>query len=466
MEKKNLFYRFKFLIMAIVLIPCVFAFSACGGKKQLSAYETAVENGFVGTEQEWLDSLKGLSAYEIAVKNGFVGTEQDWLNSLKGNSGKDAETVDTYELYLTAKEKENYTGTYLDFIKENLNIVQDNTSIAANKAVASVVSIDAYNGTKTKNPHSGSGIIFSLDEEGNAFIITNYHVTYDTTTASNFYSNYDIYLYGEIESNVIHATYVGGSKTYDIAVLYVEKSEVLKNSNAKAVTFDTENAKLGSSVLAIGNPSSYGLAVTKGIVSKDSEYVYMTIAGTKNRYRVLRHDAYITNGSSGGGLFDLSGNLIGVTNGGDGSNSLINYAIPANIVYNVAKNIISNCFQTDNYSLSKCNLGITLSVSSTETIFDKSSGYVKILDTVQVSEISSEAKTELFNLSKGDEILSLKLTKQDSTIYFKNITRLFDYEEFMLLASGGDTLEISYLSSGETKTILISLSSTDFSQIV
>ncbi len=60
------------------------------GEEGKSAYEIAVENGFVGTEQEWLDSLKGEegdSAYEVAVENGFVGTEEEWLESLEGAPG-------------------------------------------------------------------------------------------------------------------------------------------------------------------------------------------------------------------------------------------------------------------------------------------------------------------------------------------------------------------------------------------
>ena len=73
-----------------------------------SAYEIAVDNGYVGSEEEWLESLKGtdgtdgvngvngkdglngadgLSAYEIAVDNGFSGTEAEWLLSLKGADG-------------------------------------------------------------------------------------------------------------------------------------------------------------------------------------------------------------------------------------------------------------------------------------------------------------------------------------------------------------------------------------------
>lgn len=62
-----------------------FAESLMTGKSGLSAYEIAVKNGFEGSEKEWLDSLRGkdgLSAYEIAVKNGFEGSEEEWLESM------------------------------------------------------------------------------------------------------------------------------------------------------------------------------------------------------------------------------------------------------------------------------------------------------------------------------------------------------------------------------------------------
>ena len=89
------------------------------GKDGKSAYEIAVEYGFVGTETEWLESLKGVdgkdgvngkdgcdgrngadglpgrdgidgkSAYIIAVEHGFTGTENEWLQSLKGADGRD-----------------------------------------------------------------------------------------------------------------------------------------------------------------------------------------------------------------------------------------------------------------------------------------------------------------------------------------------------------------------------------------
>jgi len=101
------------------------------GQDGASAYELAVANGFVGTELEWLASLQGedgadgaqgiqgeqgeqgeqgiqgipgndgsdgadgLSAYEIAVNNGFVGTEAEWLASLQGEDGADGTSSTT-----------------------------------------------------------------------------------------------------------------------------------------------------------------------------------------------------------------------------------------------------------------------------------------------------------------------------------------------------------------------------------
>ena len=311
--QNKLFKILKVALIAILIIPCCFSLSACG---KLSAYELAVENGFVGTEQEWLNSLKGKSAYELAVENGFVGTEQEWLDSLKGDSGKDAETLDTYDLYLQAVEHENYSGTYLDFIKEYLTVSSDTTSLVASKSIASVVTVSAYS-SQNASPINGSGIIYDLDENGNAIIVTNYHVTYSSSSENKAHKFYDLFLYGQDYTKVINATFVGGSADYDISVLKVTASDVLKNSNAQKVSIDTNTPKLGTTCLAVGNPNGDGIAISRGVVSVDSEPVKMTIAGVTKSRRLLRHDCYITGGSSGGGLFDMNGNLIGITNGGE-----------------------------------------------------------------------------------------------------------------------------------------------------
>lgn len=78
----------------------------------VSAYSIAVQNGFEGTEQEWLDSLHGKdgkSAYELAIEDGFVGTLEEWIASLHGQDGKSA--------YQIAVEH-GYTGTEDEWISE------------------------------------------------------------------------------------------------------------------------------------------------------------------------------------------------------------------------------------------------------------------------------------------------------------------------------------------------------------
>jgi hypothetical protein len=55
------------------------------GPSGISAYQEALNNGFVGTSEEWLVSLEGETAYEVALNNGFVGTEAEWLYHLNSN---------------------------------------------------------------------------------------------------------------------------------------------------------------------------------------------------------------------------------------------------------------------------------------------------------------------------------------------------------------------------------------------
>jgi hypothetical protein len=82
-----------------------------------SAYEIAVENGFSGTEEEWLislegtDGINGKSAYQVAVDNGFVGTEEQWLVYIQGTDGLDgADGADGKSAYQVALDS-GFVGT-------------------------------------------------------------------------------------------------------------------------------------------------------------------------------------------------------------------------------------------------------------------------------------------------------------------------------------------------------------------
>lgn len=75
----------KLLTLALACLLMCGTLIACQ-KPGKSAYDLAVEAGFVGTQEEWLTSLHGKSAYDLAVEAGFVGTREAWLAALQGKT--------------------------------------------------------------------------------------------------------------------------------------------------------------------------------------------------------------------------------------------------------------------------------------------------------------------------------------------------------------------------------------------
>lgn len=61
------------------------------------AYRIALQHGFEGTVEEWLESMRGPSPYDLAVRNGYQGTEVEWLESLKGMSAYDLAVQQGFE---------------------------------------------------------------------------------------------------------------------------------------------------------------------------------------------------------------------------------------------------------------------------------------------------------------------------------------------------------------------------------
>lgn len=84
------------------------------GVDGLSAYQVAVSGGYVGTQTQWLNSLRGtngLSAYEIAVAGGFSGTEAQWLVSLRGVDGTNGQSA--YEIAVA----NGFVGTQVQWLQ-------------------------------------------------------------------------------------------------------------------------------------------------------------------------------------------------------------------------------------------------------------------------------------------------------------------------------------------------------------
>lgn len=426
---KNLKSRLKVILVAFIIIPCLFMFSACG--KKSTAENLASDLGF-SSVQEMIDSFKGKD----------------------GTDGKDAPQLDTYTLWGQACENGEYNGSYLDFIKDNINISHDSTSTIANKCVMSVVTVSTRSS-------GGSGVIYSLNEN-EAYIITNYHVVYYPSSPLKAYSEYNISLYG-MEDTKIKATFVGGSANYDLAVLKVSDTSVLTSHGAQPAVFANNDVKFGIECLAIGNPRPdkvEGIAVSKGIVSVDYEQVSANVGGATRYINEIRHDCYITYGSSGGGLFNLKGELIGITNGGIDS-TCINYAIPAITVNNIVQNIIENCDGT----VQNCKpitydkiLSSYTSISS-DLEYNKTTGFIDVKQKIAITGTYSSITyaSESPTIENGDTIISIKITSQNNKIIEKDITRLFHINDIFINTHKGDTVTFKLLSNGSEKTVTITL---------
>lgn len=441
-----------------------------------------------------LTACQTISAYDLAVKNGYEGTEQEWLESLHGVDGKDGEdgkNLTAADLYRTAKAN-GFEGSFLEFCQEVLQVeVQNNNdvdTIASN--ITSVVSIycgfakttyyggiggwgGGWGGGIPQTQYyasAGSGVVIDLDkEEGDALIITNYHVIYDAESDMETGISDSIYLYtygaynafslqssggyADVYGDGMKATYVGGAMDYDIAILKIENSEHIKNSVVSEVKFSSSNdVQVGEKVYAIGNPDGAGIAVTEGIISVESEYIQMTSTDGTNKvvdYRVMRTDAAINSGNSGGALFNAQGGLIGIVNAKNVKTGVDNmgYALPSTQVRNLCKNILDNNELYGDGSARVATLGIIVSITDSEAYFDDK-GALRIRETITVADLGTKgAATQI--LAVGDSLNAIKVRDKD----WFTFTRQYQLLDQLLTVRKGDTVQLKITRDGTEMTV-------------
>jgi S1-C subfamily serine protease len=182
--------------------------------------------------------------------------------------------------------------------------------------------------TTTTGSGGGLGSGFVIDRDGH--IVTNYHVIDGADSIEVSFSNRD----------TISATLVGSDPSSDLAVLQVDTDASTLTPLSLA---DSANVQVGDPVVAIGNPFGLESTVTAGIVSALQRAVK-----APNGYaidQVIQTDAPINQGNSGGPLIDAHGQVIGVnsqieTGGSTTGNVGIGFAVPANTVKSVVRQLI------------------------------------------------------------------------------------------------------------------------------
>ena len=180
-------------------------------------------------------------------------------------------------------------------------------------------------GYQTTSAASGSGFIISDD----GYILTNHHVIEDSSAIS-------VALF---DGTAYDAKVIGYDASNDIAVLKVE-AEGLE----PVVLGDSDNMNVGDSVVAIGNPlGELTFSLTSGAVSAVDREV--TLSGNITM-DLIQTDCAINSGNSGGALFNLYGEVIGITNAkyssstGEASIDNIGFAIPINDIMPIVESII------------------------------------------------------------------------------------------------------------------------------
>ena len=334
----------------------------------------------------------------------------------------------------------------------NITINQsgEDKTAAASKAMLSAVSVisvfgaSALQGSAQSN---GSGVIYRISEgRTEAYIVTNYHVIY--SAGYGISRNIYLFLYGmEASEYAINAEFVGGSMNYDLAVLKVTGSELLMRSEAVAADFaDSDEVRILDEVIAIGNARGNGLSATVGHINVESEYIPLLAADERSSItlRVMRTDAAVNHGNSGGGLFNTRGEVVGIVNAKSTDDAVDNmgYAIPSNVAKNIVDNILYYCDGTSKTSVYRCLLGITVESKNLRTSYNMEKGVVDVLEDITVSKINTGSVAASY-FKVGDVIKTIQIGES-----IEQVNRRHTLIDFMLMARPGTAIKFEVLRDG------------------
>ena len=293
-----------------------------------------------------------------------------------------------------------------------------------NSTVGITTSISTnYFGYQSSAAASGSGFILTDD----GYIVTNYHVVEDSNSIT--VTTYDGKSY--------NAALIGFDESNDIAVLKINASDL-----TPVIIGDSDKMNVGDPVVAIGNPlGELTFSLTTGAISALDRNVTFSTGVTM---KLIQTDCAINSGNSGGALFNMYGEVIGITNAkfssssSDSSASIdnIGFAIPINSVMDIIQDIIEDGYTTKPY------IGVTVSNVSEESL-----GY-GLPEGAAVKSVEEGGPAAEAGLKENDII-----TKVGDTV----ITSSDDLVEAVGKAQIGDTLTFTVYRQSETITISITV---------
>ena len=284
----------------------------------------------------------------------------------------------------------------------------------------------------------GSGIV--LDREGH--IVTNYHVVEGQKTLKVLLE----------DGTAAKATVIGTDPSSDLAVL---QAEFPKELLSPVTMGDSSVMRAGDAVFAIGAPFNQAFTVTSGIISATGRSSQSSFTGRSIR-DMLQTDAAVNPGNSGGPLFNINGEVIGINTSIENPNGRffvgLGFAIPSNTVLRLAPDLIAG------RTVSHAQLGV--SVLALDEVIAETVGGLGVARGLYVTSIqpssaaaraglvAAEASATRGQPGKGGDVI-LAIDGRD-TKNFVDLARAIDS------ANVGTTVAITVLRNGQR----VSLSAT------
>ena len=322
------------------------------------------------------------------------------------------------------------------------------TSEAVDKVKNAVVSVITYSDSsnqglfeKEENSDSqisseGSGVIYK--KEGKyAYLVTNTHVI-------NGAKKVDILL---ADGNKVSGEVVGSDVYSDIAVVRISADK----AKAVAEFGDSNQLTVGETAIAIGSPlgTDYANSVTQGIISSQGRNVKLKADNGQNiSTRALQTDAAINPGNSGGPLINIQGQVIGITsrkisNNGQTSVEGMGFAIPANDVVNIIKQL------EEKGKVVRPALGIQMMDLSNLSTSDLSQ--LKLPEKISGGVL---VRSTLENMPASDKLQRYDvITKIDDT----DIESTADLQSALYSHQINDTIKVTFYRDGKQQTTSIKL---------
>lgn len=261
---------------------------------------------------------------------------------------------------------------------KDVTVTDSGIADAVEKVYDSVVVIKTY--ARNQLYSTGTGFVFKSDDKY-GYILTNSHVISSSSKVELIFTN----------NKTIEAEVVGSDEYSDIAVLRVEKENII----LIAQTGSSESMRVGDTTFAVGAPIDsevYSWSVTRGILSGKDRLV------ESDNYimEVLQTDTAINSGNSGGPLCNSNGEVIGITNMKLASSSIegMGFAIPIETALEYANSIISG------KSIQRPYLGVSLYNQSNSFFNSTNSG-------IYIESVEKNSAAYKAGLEAGDKIIKI-----------------------------------------------------------